>query len=574
MTIMKTRFCIFATLLVMALSLNAQLTNQTFQLRNGWNSIWLELEPTNTSINVVFAGLPVSSVWTYVGKNSSVQFIQQQTEDPFSNPEWLGYFPPPRSESFLSKLYAVHSLKPYLIKLTNTATLTITGTPVVRPVKWITDSFNLRGFPVNPGSPPTFATFFGPSPAHSGQAVYELQSNGQWQLALSTAAMKRGEAYWSFCLGASTFEGPTGITLELGEGLNYGTVLTELVPRIINNSSNTHTVCWRDLFSGTDNPLSYQTFADNRLSWVNLPAPYCFDITAGSSIDLRLAIRRKDFPGTTYGSLIEVTDEIGTRYLVPVTAEKLLPARSSLTSLAGIGNPAAGLWVGSATVTNVNEANSTQPMVLTPTRSSFDLRLLVHVDGGGQARFLKEVIQMWQDGTTTNDPSGRAVTDRPGRFVLLTDDSLIPQYRGASLRDGSPVGRRISTVDFDFDGGKSNVLAMTGAFAIGSTNRCTIVLEPNFPTNPFKHRFHPDHDNLDATYRNYKEEAYPITREIELSYSANDPAGTNSASSLQYGEREIAGLYNERINGLHRTNILAQGTFRLTRVVNSPVLNQ
>jgi hypothetical protein len=158
--------------------------------------------------------------------------------------------------------------------------------------------------------------------------------------------------------------------------------------------------------------------------------------------------------------------------------------------------------------------------------------------------------------------------------VLLTDDSLIPQYRGASLRDGVPVGRRISTVDFDFEGGKSNLLAMTGTFAIGQTNRCTLVLEPNFPTNPFKHRFHPDHDNLDATYANYKEEAYAITREIELRYSASNPAGANSASALQYGEREIGGAYHERISGLHRTNILAQGTFRLTRVANSPVLNQ
>jgi hypothetical protein len=570
---MKTRLFAAATLLVV-LSVNAQLTTQTFQLRNGWNSIWLELEPTNTAISAVFGNLPLSSVWTYVAKNSSVEFIQQQTEALFNNPAWLGYFPPPRPESFLSKLYSVHALKAYLIRVTNAVTLTITGTPVIRPVKWITDSFNLRGFPINPVSPPTFATFFAPSESHAGQPIYELQGSGQWQLVSSTAAIKRGEAYWSFCLGASTFQGPTGITLELGEGLNYGSILTELAPRIINNSTNTHTVCWRDLSTGANSPLSYQTFANNQLSWVNLPAPYCFDIAEESSIDLRLAIRRKDFPGNNYASLIEVTDEIGTRYLVPVTAEKLLPARASLTGLAGVGNPAAGLWVGSATVTNVNEANSTQPMVLTPTRSSFDLRLLVHVDAGGQARLLKEVIQMWQNGTTTNDNLGRAVTDRPGRYVLLTDDSLIPQYRGASLRDGVPVGRRISTVDFDFEGGKSNVLAMTGTFAIGQTNRCTLVLEPNFPTNPFKHRFHPDHDNLDATYANYKEEAYAITREIELRYSASNPAGANSASALQYGEREIGGAYHERISGLHRTNILAQGTFRLTRVANSPVLNQ
>lgn len=558
----------------MAMCVPAQITNQSFQLRNGWNSIWLEVEPTNTAVAAVFVNLPLSSVWTYVAKDSSVEFIQQQTEALFNNPAWLGYFPPPRPEAFLSKLYSVHALRPYLVKLTNAATLTVTGVPVVRPAKWVTDSFNLRGFPVSPTLPPTFTTFFGPSAAHAGQPIYQLQADGQWHLVSASAPMKSGEAYWSFCSGASTFQGPSGIELELGEGLNYGTVLTELVPRILNNSTNVRTVCWRDLFNGANNPLSYQTFASNRLNWVNLPAPYCLQVPGGTGIDLRLAMRRKDFTGTNYGSIIEVTDDIGTRYLIPVTAGKLLPARASLTGLAGVGNPAAGLWVGSASVTNVNEANSTQPMKVTPTRSSFDLRLLVHVDASGQARLLKEVIQMWQNGTTTNDSHGRAVTDRPGRYVLLTDDSRIPQYQGASLRDGVPVGRRISTVDFDFEGGANNALAMTGVFATGNTNRCTIVLEPNFATNPFKHRFHPDHDNLDATYANYKEEAYRVTRNIELRYSATDPGGGNTSSSLDYAYNAMGGVYRESITGLHRTNIVAEGTFRLTRVANSPVLNQ
>jgi len=569
---MKTRFSILVTLL--ALGGNAQVTNQTFQLRNGWNSIWLELEPTNPSISAVFASLPLASVWTYVTKDSAVEFIQQQTEDLFNQPAWLPYFPPPRPESFLTKLSEVHALRAYLVKLTNASTLTVTGVPVVRQVKWVTDSFNLRGFPVNPGAPPTFATFFGPSAAHAGQPLYELQPNGQWQLVSPTAAMKRGEAYWSFCQGASTFQGPSGITLEPGEGLNYGAVLTELVPRILNNSTNSRTVCWRDLFNGPNNPLSYQNFASNRLNWVNLPSPYCFTLAGGASLDLRLAMRRKDFPGDTYASIIEVTDDIGTRYLIPVTAEKLLPARASLAASPGVGNPAAGLWVGTVSVTNVNEANSTQPMNVTPTRSSFDLRLLVHVDASGQARLLKEVIQMWQNGTTTNDSSGRAVTDRPGRYVLLTDDSRIPQYSGASLRDGVPVGRRMSSVDFDFEGGAANALAMTGTFAIGNTNRCVIVLDPDFATNPFKHRFHPDHDNLDATYAHYKEEAYRVTRNLELRYSATDPAGTITSSALDYGYNAIGGVYRETLTGLHRTNLVAQGTFRLTRVCNSPVLNQ
>ena len=471
-------------------------------------------------------------------------------------------------------MFSVHALRAYLVKVTNAATLTITGTPVVRPVKWVTDSFNLRGFPVNPAQLPTFATFFAPSSAHAGQVIYELQPNGQWQQIAPTASMKHGEAYWSFCSGASTFQGPTGIELDFGEGLHYGTVLTELLPRVINTSSSTRAVCWRELRNGANNPLSYQTFASNRLSWINLPSPHCYSIAAGEGNDLRLAIRRTAFTGNSYASLIEITDDIGTRYVVPVTAGKLLPARASLASAPGVGNPRAGLWVGSATVSNVNEVNSSQPMNLTSTRSGFDLRLLIHVDMNGQARLLKEVIQMWQNGTATNDANGRAVTDKSGRFVLLTDDALIPQFQGASLRDGTPVGRRLSTASFDFDGSATNALLMNGTFNVGNSNHCTLVLQPDFATNPFKHRFHPDHDNLDARYVSLREEAYRITRSIELHYSPTDPTGTMAAASLDYGYNVLGGVYRESISGLHRRDIVAQGTFRLTRVSNTPVLNQ
>ena len=113
----------------------AQTVTQTFALRSGWNSIWLEVEPSNAAIDGVFAGLPVSSVWTYVPKDSPVEFIQQQTEAQFNEPSWLSYLPSSRPDSFLSTLFAVHALHAYLIKLTNAATLTVTGIPVLRPVK-------------------------------------------------------------------------------------------------------------------------------------------------------------------------------------------------------------------------------------------------------------------------------------------------------------------------------------------------------------------------------------------------------------------------------------------------------
>ena len=74
---------------------------------------------------------------------------------------------------------------------------------------------------------------------------------------------------------------------------------------------------------------------------------------------------------------------------------------------------------------------------------------------------------MWRDGTYTNDGSGNLVANKPGQYVLLTDDTLIPMFGGSALRDGESVGRRISTVGYDFpSSATNNFLNLSGAFAI------------------------------------------------------------------------------------------------------------
>lgn len=568
----------------------AQTVTQSLPLRAGWNSIWLEVQPADNSVSNVFRGLPLASVWTYVPNENTVEFIRDQNELPFNQPNWLRHFPAGQPEAFLNSLFAVHAQRAYLVKLTAPATLTIAGRPSLRRSEWQANAFNLRGFPVNPAQPSTFASFFAPSTAHAGQSIYQLGANGQWSLVNPADPMKSGEAYWAFCRGASTYQAPLDLQLELGDGLDYDSQLTELAPRLANHAAVARTISITDLGGGASGPLSYQRFANNQFSWVNLPAPHSVALgargTSSAELDLRLAVRRKDFAGNSYASILEVKDNAGTRYLVPVAAAKLLAARSSLGDpssgfrASSAGAARAGLWVGTATITNVNEANSVQPLALRPTRSPFNLRLLVHVTADAQPRLLKEVVQMWQESTRTNDGAGNLVVDKPGRFVLLTDATLIPQFEGGVLRGGKAVGRRLSTVDYDFPAGASNYLAMTGTFAVGQTATCAITLDPNFPTNPFRHKYHPDHDNKDRLFQPLppnlpaeQQEVYRVSRNVELSFSATDPAGA-ALSSIEYGDSVIGGTYRETITGLHKTSLIVSGTFRLTRVNNSPVLNQ
>ncbi len=227
--------------------------------------------------------------------------------------------------------------------------------------------------------------------------------------------------------------------------------------------------------------------------------------------------------------------------------------------------------------------------------SEFPLRLILHVDGDGKVHFLKQVIQMWQPGTTMRDPAdGTRILDDPGHLVLLTDDELIPSFQGATLRDGIPVGRRLSTAAFDFPG---NELEMSGAFGCGAGElSATIDLDRDFPTNPYRHPYHPDHDNLSGGGASTicrggtnggascetsadcpgggscedVEEAFHITRAITLDFTP--PAGGDTRRPEACVDT-VEGEYREAISGLHRNDVHVAGTFRLERVALTPNLN-
>ena len=113
-------------LLLLAAAARAPTTTQTFQLHPGWNSIWLEVEPTDRKPATVFAGLPVTGVWTYIQDGAAVEFIADQAEAQFNKPDWLAWFPAPAPETFLTSLFAIPAHRAYLVKATATATLTNT----------------------------------------------------------------------------------------------------------------------------------------------------------------------------------------------------------------------------------------------------------------------------------------------------------------------------------------------------------------------------------------------------------------------------------------------------------------
>jgi len=129
-------------------------------------------------------------------------------------------------------------------------------------------------------------------------------------------------------------------------------------------------------------------------------------------------------------------------------------------------------------------------------------------------------------------------------------------------------------------------ILMTGTFAPGSGDprfvaeltqptdlgpaglTATVVLPANHPTNPFRHRRHPDHST-----------GFDITRNVRLDF---DALGTNSLA-MSYGVNKITGTYREEVFGLHKPlgpqpdtspiGLKTEGRFELNRISLIDTLN-
>ncbi len=571
--------------------------SQSFNLRAGWNAIWLEVEPINQEINAVFQGIPLESVWTFASVVSSVDFIQDPSEPVWNRDRWLVHVPTNRVESVNNNLFKVLGQRAYLVKVSAPATLNVTGEPKLKFPAWAPGAYNFRGFPIDPNGPPTFASFFRYSPAHFNvaqqrlQKIYQLNDAGQWTLVGPNDLMKSGEAYWVYTSGVSEYIAPLTASLDFGAGLEFTSAVTESPLHLQNVGSTVRTATVTDI--GPASSLSYQ-LNTTPPSWGALPRPFSQPLGANASYNLLLGANFATATSSLYETILRVTDGQGTRFHIPVDIHRT-PVGTTGSAAQREAAGRAGLWIGTATINAVSEVHAgslvtniatnvvtgaiTREVTRlgagnspTPTRSEFSLRLLLHVDTNGTVRLLKDVVQMWQEATYGFDELGRSVQQTPGRYVLLTDETLVPRYRGAALRDGEMVGRRLSTADFPFPSTPANnFLPLAGTFAINNTVSGAYTLGANDPVNPFKHKYHPDHDNLDATFTSFRSEAYDFSRAFQLTFT---PTNTVGVTASDYGYTSLSGLYRETVHGLHRTDIVASGPFQLRRVISTPVLNQ
>lgn len=577
--------------------------DQTLTLRPGWNAVFLEVEPPNPDPAVVFAGVVgLESVWAWNRRTSPVEYIQNPGLPVEPPPYMLAYVP---GNPLITNLHAIHGETAYLIKIAAGApasqSKTETGEPAIPKAAWQPNSFNFVGFHLDPtipaGSMPTYFDFFSGSPAHyltpasapAGPEVYVLDNpTGIWRRVVGTDRMAAGEAFWVYCQGSSNFGGPLSVQLGQGTGIDFGAVLDQQVLILRNDDSEgttPRTATVRALTVNASQPygIYYGKWIQNppdsgssTHTWVKLsPAGLDFDLVVppGGQGRLRLgAVRAKLPAGEPYETNVEISDGRGARILLPA-------------KIVGVGT--AGLWVGSAVVSKVApKTGETAPVE--PVGAPFVFRIILHVsdDVTPQVSLLREVVQLWEAGTWKPDPDNpnHQIVDQPGRFILVANPAAvqdfasgaIPNLRGAALRDGQEVGRRISTAAFAFD---TPLYSESGAFSPGPDPplHFRFTLAPDNPANPFLHRFNKEHVATDS---------YQVDRELWLQFQVDDPAGGSLAGVpfLAWGSTEVGGVYTETIKlsragavvnpdpvnnpwGLDAPyDVRVAGTFRLRRV--------
>ena len=342
-------------------------------------------------------------------------------------------------------------------------------------------------------------------------------------------------------------------------------------------------------------------------------AAYSVTLAAGASTELVFLVDRVAMGGTSgqlFGSLLRVTDSLNhTSLTVPVTA------------VAGDFN---GLWSGVAMVTDVSQIQgSTEVMPMTAvatatvasgsvtglqmsnTGAFYTLPPTITFTGGGGSGAAATVTVLngvLQQVTITNggtgytaaptvsfsaplgSPSAATTTGFPVPLLLhraaAGETYLVQQvYLGSNggtstlataenlFSAGTVPTSRVSVASFP------NNTVILGSGSVGTTGTLSfqVLLGFNDDANPFVHRFHPDHDNLDARFTTLLpagRESLTVTRAVTLTFLSSLPGVTDPA----WGVTMLGGTYVETVTGLRAVPLTVKGVFVLNRVSDVPSL--
>ena len=326
--IVTAMFLLFAVLSIPSAASADLRRAQTIELKEGWNSVFLEIVPDDPSLDAVFAQTPVTMAAAYYPKNSSVSFIQDPDEKPWKKEGWGQWVPADRPEAIINDLFILQSNHSYLLYSTADYVLYLSGSSDFRLPDWKPDSFNFLGFYVDSDDPPTFSQYFEGSKAH-GARIYRLEEN-HWKIVAYPGIdkIKPGEAYWVWCDGPSSYPGPLQIDIPgSGRGLYFYQAITRLRFSFENRSESPLSFTLELMPNLGGDPavplwiLHKTSFLEEELVPFTTYAP-AVPLQPGEEEKIELFVRRASFNVDEVSSLMKVTDGFGDLYYLEVWAEK------------------------------------------------------------------------------------------------------------------------------------------------------------------------------------------------------------------------------------------------------------
>ena len=457
--------------LVAGVSLHAVETTQSISLAQGWNAVWLEVDPivqagenagTNKAVTEVFSNAAIDVVVRPLYNHGSSEFVQNIGTADFKQKGWQAWYR--SSELNENTLALIEGYQAYLIKASSAVTISVTGEARYMKPEWTPYSYNLVGFGLH--SPVTFGQFFGDVAADFPvNRIFQLNAaTGAWEGVGSNSLMVSGRAYWIYCQGGVDFTGPVKVAFNGVGGIDYadrpannqipdpesntGGMLDVSLQEVIftNISDRAQSVTFTKLIPNTGGG----SISDELRIFDVVPTPNSLSYEAGegllnsttysvASLTSTVATLGADRNWSTGAERRENLYRLNFEYhylWLPIAASN----RNLNDAVLSSATPgAAGLWAGEVIVDGITSLTDAGRPV-TPTTSNAPLRVILHEDATGNVSLLSHVMLMQ---TKTADISLAPET------VLVLNETKIPFYEGIEERGGKRVGIRLESTNFD-----------------------------------------------------------------------------------------------------------------------------
>ena len=557
----------------------AQWQTQTFNLKPGWNAIFMHVDASHDTVNALAGVVAIDEIWLWKPDVSTVQFVTSPQEPIDGGSQWLVWKSGIPAETTLGTLVGNAA---YLVKVGGASDITwsVKGKPVPPRHIWTTSGVNFIGYSSPSGSAPNLEAFLAAATGklqdleHYQYVGGALSENPKKVVALRTTTIDRGKAFWVKSKSASfnRYFGPFQVSLQNNQGVHFGADqgryrirIKNLVDQELSVSASTAAseaapagetavqgqppLLVRGSLNTTN--LTYGSAAlTNGTSWTLQPVGQ-----VGSEVEIVLGLDRSTMGGAEgdlFAGILSFADSLG-------FSQVDLPISATVASKAG-------LWVGDAVVNQVQHN-------LIAYQKTGDT--VVQDENGQYVR------------SSTNSTFGTVARPYPLRLILhhATNETVLMQrvFHGIGLGTNavlttaesqlSPhfmeLAGRISVTHLPWSAGNTT-WSFTGDFEQDANITVSVDVDyDSHASNPFVHTYHPDHDNLNAKFdgklaKGY--ESFEIKRDITLTFEAPG----DDFDSRTSGEKTRNGTYLETVtlSGLpgYERQYFTRGSFSLNRI--------